>query len=127
MIFLYQNALRVSRRDESRLSSKVLKVYARCISREQKISLKKPGPEKSHEPTSIMNAAHSMRFGPSGASTYEGLGRTGRHHQAITDAAFGFQQSVGRVGNFNFFSQVHHVDAQILRLLFGIGPPHIAQ
>jgi len=40
-IFLCPNALRVSRRDESSFPHNMLKLYARCINREQKISPKK--------------------------------------------------------------------------------------
>src|SRR6266545_8177868 len=68
-----------------------------------------------------------MAYDASGASIYVGLGTTRRDHQTIADAAFGFQQSLGCFGNFDLFAQVHHVDAQILRLLFGIWSPHLAQ
>src|SRR5918999_6538839 len=50
-----------------------------------------------------------------------------RRYQAVTDSAFSSQKLVASVRGFNFFTQMSHIDAQILRLLFGIGSPDFAQ
>src|SRR5215470_9036694 len=40
----------------------------------------------------------------------------GRNDQAIAEAALGAKKFAGLAGQLDFFSEVHHIDAQVLRL-----------
>jgi len=48
-------------------------------------------------------------------------------YETVTDPGLGLQKFIRRPRKFNFFAQVIHVDAEILRLLLSIWPPHFPQ